>query len=77
MKTFSGKYFYSNCLIECIKLKLLYGKRIKIKKVKGHFHFYCKSVKSDVRLHFWAYDENSIKTVFDYLCHKGKIKASW
>lgn len=37
----------------------------------------CRCVKSDVRLHFWAYDENSFKTVFDYMWHKGKLKASW
>lgn len=77
MRVFSGKYFYSNCLIEVLKLKLLYGKRIKICKAKGKCHFYCRSTKSDVRLHFWAYDENSIKTVFDYMWHKGKLKASW
>ena len=77
MTIFPDKYFYSNCLIECLKLKLLYGKRIKIKKVKGKYHFYCKSVKSDIRLHFHAFNENEIKTFFDFLWHKGKLKASW
>lgn len=76
MKTFPVKIYYSNCLIEVLKLKLRFGNRVKIEKVRGHFHFYCRSTKSDLRIHFSALLPKG-KTIFWYLCHKGYMRVSW
>ena len=75
MRTFH-KVFYSNCLLVAIQLKIKYWKRLKIGKTrtKGRFfpHFYVRSKKSGIRLHFFAEKDEPFP-----LWHKGYIKVSW
>ena len=70
MKVFSKKTYFSNCLIEAIRLKLKFGKRIKIKKLKKHFHFYCESVKSGTKIHFHHINDRTCILLF-----KGKLEV--
>ncbi len=75
MRTFH-KVFYSNCLLVAIRLKIKYWKRLKIGKTrtKGRFfpHFYVRSKKSGIRLHFFAVKDEPFP-----IWHKGSIKVSW
>lgn len=70
------KTFYSNCLFIAVLLKIKYQKRVFLGKtrMKGRFfpHFYVRSKKSHIVLHFHAIKDNPFP-----LWHKGSIKVSW
>lgn len=75
MKTFN-KEFYSNCLFVALYLKLRYWKKVKIGKVKVKNalfpHYYVRTKKSDIRLHFHHINEYAPE-----IFYKGIIKVSW
>ena len=69
--------FYSNCLIEAVKMKILYRNKVKVIVLpktdrKGWPHFMWYDTRDGYVYDFYTHD--TLKSILDVLLYKGFIK---